>query len=103
MCLKRGLSQVGVAEIHLKNTSVFLFRALTTPLVLVGFLSYAIGSLLWLIVISRVELSFAYPLISIGYVLVAIFSWWLFKENITWIRWLGTVVIILGVILVSRG
>jgi len=102
LCMKKGMSLVGIAGLNPGKMLIFLGRALSTPLVLAGFFAYALGSLIWLIIISRVDLSFAYPLISIGYILVAIFSWWLFNENINWMRWLGTVIIILGVILISR-
>jgi multidrug transporter EmrE-like cation transporter len=48
------------------------------------------------------ELSFAYPLLSTGYVVVLIASWILFKEQISMIRWVGVMVICFGVFLISR-
>jgi uncharacterized membrane protein len=48
------------------------------------------------------ELSLVYPMVSVAYVLVALFSWYYFKENLSVIRWAGIALIILGVFLISR-
>ena len=48
------------------------------------------------------ELSLVYPLVSVAYVLVALFSFFVFKENVTMIRWVGIIVIMFGVFLISR-
>jgi len=57
---------------------------------------------LWIKVLSKVELSYAYPMVSLGYVLIMIFSYFFFKENITPIRIVGVVLIMIGVVLVAR-
>lgn len=63
---------------------------------------YAISILLWMVVLSRVEVSYAYPFLSIGYVLSAVIGYLWFSENISPIRIAGIVVICIGVILISR-
>jgi len=55
-----------------------------------------------MIVLSKVELSIAYPMLSMGYVFVLLASWILFSEPVTMIRWLGVMVIMAGVTLISR-
>jgi len=70
--------------------------------ILLGFLFYIISTFIWLSVLSRVQLSFAYPLISFGYVLTVFFSWLLLNESVSLIRWLGVMVICCGVFLISR-
>ena len=55
----------------------------------------------WLVALSRVELSYAYPFASLSYVLMLAASWFLFRENITAVRLLGTVVVGIGVFLIS--
>lgn len=67
-----------------------------------GIISYGVSFLLWIKVLSKVELSYAYPMVSLGYVLVMIFSYFFFKENVTPIRILGVAFIMIGVILVAR-
>jgi multidrug transporter EmrE-like cation transporter len=72
------------------------------PYVFFGFASFGLSSIFWLVVLSRMELSFVYPMVSVAYILVAIASLILFKENVTLLRWLGILVIITGVFLISR-
>lgn len=71
--------------------------------VLMGFLCYALSTLLYLGVLARLELSLAYPTVSLGYVLVIILSRVIFKEHVTPTRWLAAGVICLGVALVGLG
>ncbi len=67
-----------------------------------GIISYGFSFLLWIKVLSKVELSYAYPMVSLGYVLIMIFSYFFFKENITPIRIVGVALIMIGVVLVAR-
>lgn len=70
--------------------------------VMCGIISYGVSFLLWIKVLSKVELSYAYPMVSIGYIVVMFFSYFLFKENISLVRLVGVALIIVGVILVAR-
>jgi drug/metabolite transporter (DMT)-like permease len=79
-----------------------LTRAALNPIVISGFFLYGISAALWLVVLTRAELSWAYPLLSMGYVLVVLLSRVLFHESVTTTRLLGTLVICLGVWLISR-
>lgn len=72
------------------------------PYVFLGFCCFCISSVFWLVVLSRIDLSFAYPMVSIAYVVVAIFSYFIFKENISLLRWIGIITICAGVFLISR-
>ena len=84
---------------HLLNTIISILK--NFPLML-GIISYGVSFLLWIKVLSKVELSYAYPMVSLGYIIVLIFSYVLFKENITYLRVLGILFIIVGVLFVSR-
>lgn len=96
----------GAVNLQLNFSGVYLLPSILSILknlpVMCGVLSYGISFLLWIKVLSKVELSYAYPMVSIGYVLIMFFSYFFFKENISMIRILGVVFIIIGVILVSR-
>ena len=72
------------------------------PFVFSGIACFGLSAVTWLVVLSRLELSYVYPLVSVAYIMVAIASWILFKENVTLIRWLGILVIVMGVFLISR-
>lgn len=66
-----------------------------------GFCCYGIATLLYLKVLARLDLSVAYPTVSLGYVLVIVMSKVFFKERISPARWLGVVIICAGVALVG--
>jgi len=100
--LKFGMLQFGKFSIDLAELPKTFFNIFLNPYVLTGMTLYFLASLIWLVVLSRIELSFAYPLLSLGYIFILIFSALVFKENVTIVRTLGVVAICFGVILISR-
>jgi drug/metabolite transporter (DMT)-like permease len=70
--------------------------------VVTGLTIYLGGTVFWLTALSRVDLSYAYPFASLSYVVMLIASWALFKENITPLRLVGTLVACAGVFLISQ-
>jgi multidrug transporter EmrE-like cation transporter len=74
---------------------------LTAPLTLLGLLLYAVSALFWISALSRVELSYAYPMLGAGYVLVSIVAWKLWGEAFGVQRLIGTLVVAAGVIMVG--
>jgi multidrug transporter EmrE-like cation transporter len=74
---------------------------LTSPLTLLGLSLYAVSAVFWISALSRVELSYAYPLLGAGYVLVSIVAWKLWGESFSAQRIIGTLVVAIGVILVG--
>ncbi|MDR2852405.1 MAG: EamA family transporter [Burkholderiaceae bacterium] len=72
------------------------------PAILGGLGCYVISVVVWIVALSRVQVSVAYPMLSIGYIVNALLAWWLFGENLNAQRWLGIAVIIVGVVLVAR-
>jgi multidrug transporter EmrE-like cation transporter len=77
-------------------------RFLFNPWFIAGLALYVISVLNWLIVLGRMELSVAYPLMSLGYILTLLIGAWLFHEPVTVVRVVGVLVIILGVVLITR-
>jgi multidrug transporter EmrE-like cation transporter len=74
---------------------------LLSPLTILGLALYGVSALFWIAALSRVQLSYAYPMLGIGYVLVAIASWQLWGENLGLQRILGTLIVAFGVYLVG--
>ena len=101
LSMKYGTNQIGT--IDFTQPLQFLLQAFTNLYVLAGLALYAISSVLWIITLSRVDLSFAYPLVSLGYVLVLVLSASLFKEKILPVHYFGVLLIIAGVIFITRG
>jgi multidrug transporter EmrE-like cation transporter len=85
-----------------RSILTFLSSAATNKFVVLGFLLYLISAASWLIILSRVDLSFAYPLISISYILIVVLSRFIFNEPVTAFRIAGTIVVCAGVFLLLR-
>jgi len=100
LMLKYGMTKVGRVS-SISSLPATIYRSFSNPFVLLGLAVFVGTSMLWLIVLSRVKLSLAYPMLSMSYVLAILLSWLLLKEHIPWIRILGAFVIISGVCLVS--
>lgn len=100
--LKHGMSRLGNFQLTFKSLLPVFVRAFLSPYILLGLGCYVTGFLIWLIVLAKAEVSYAYPLISLGYVLTAVLGWWLLGENVTWIRMAGILITCLGVFLISR-
>ena len=72
------------------------------PYSVLGLILYAISAVFWMIALTKVELSVAYPMLSIGYVLIFFVSIFLFDEPFKYIRLLGVILIVIGVYFISR-
>jgi drug/metabolite transporter (DMT)-like permease len=102
LSLKNGMLKIGFISLDPNNLPMTLLKALLSPFVFLGLCLFFISALSWLVVLSRVELSWAYPMVAMGYIVTVFLSWLLFKENVTLIRIIGCSSIALGVILISR-
>lgn len=71
--------------------------------IVAGFGCYGVSTILYLQVLAKLELSLAYPTVSLGYVLVIIMSRWLFNEVVSPKRWMAVAIICAGVFLVGLG
>ncbi|MBI2845889.1 MAG: EamA family transporter [Chloroflexi bacterium] len=100
--LKRGVSQVGVLSFTRERIIAELAQVFSQPFILIGFLLIFSGAILWLAAISRVELSWAYPMLSLGYIYVLLVSWIFLGETMSPLRLLGILVIVSGVFLLFR-
>ncbi len=99
LLLKAGMNRVGLFTFRWE----VLRRTFTDPYVLGGFLLIFAGSIFWLVVISHWELSMAYPMLGLSYVMTVLASWLFLNERLTWQKLVGAVIIGLGVALVTRG
>jgi len=72
------------------------------PGILGGLSCYVVSVVVWIVALSRVEVSIAYPMLSLGYVANALLAMWLFGEAVSLQRWVGIAVILVGVALVAR-
>ncbi len=103
LLLKAGMSQIGHFEFSLANAVPIGVRVMGNVPIITGLTMYVVSVAVWLLVLSRVPVSFAYPMLSIGYIVNAIAAFYLFGEPLTSIRMLGIFIIISGVYLVAQG
>lgn len=94
--MKLGLNRLGE-----RPSPVVVLKAILTPLILGGFVCYGVSSLFYLQALSRMPLSYAYPMIALSYVGVVVASWRLLGEEINATRIAGLAVIIVGVVILA--
>jgi multidrug transporter EmrE-like cation transporter len=70
--------------------------------VLGGLFSYALSSLFWLLTLKKMNLSVAYPMVSLSYVIVAVASYYLFNEPLSGMKWAGLAFVLVGVCFISK-
>jgi multidrug transporter EmrE-like cation transporter len=97
--MKIGMNQVGGIE---QLDLGLLMNMLLNPYVFTGIGSYGVGFIAYLFALSKLDQSFAYPMFSLGYVLVAVFNWVFLHEPFSITRLAGVIVIIIGVALLGR-
>ena len=100
--LKKGMTMNGAVTLSPGQLPSTLWRIGTNPYVVIGLIIYVCGTVFWLAALSRVDLSYAYPFASLSYVIMLAASWLLFHENITPVRLAGTLIVALGVLVISR-
>jgi drug/metabolite transporter (DMT)-like permease len=103
LVLKHGMNQVGeIGKAHVRTPIQTLVRAAAIPSVWIGLALFGLSAAIWLVVLSRASLSFAYPFASITYVLILLADKFILKQEIPGLRWAGVAFISAGIILVSR-
>ena len=102
LLLKAGTNALGVISLTRENWWDVLWKMGTQGHFVAGVACYMVSLLVWIMGLSRVPVSVAYPMLSLGYVINAIAAFYLFGETVTVARWLGIGFIIVGVWLVAR-
>ena len=102
LLLKSGANVIGPVTLNPDAILVATLKFAFEPRILAGTGCYAVSLVLWILGLTRMEVSVAYPMLSIGFALNAVLAWWLLAEAVTPMRMLGIGVIIVGVALVAR-
>jgi drug/metabolite transporter (DMT)-like permease len=103
LVLKHGMNQVGeIGKAQVRTPVQTLLRAAQIPSVWAGLALFGLSAAIWLVVLSRASLSFAYPFASITYVLILLADKFILKQEIPGLRWAGVAFIATGIFLVSR-
>jgi multidrug transporter EmrE-like cation transporter len=102
LLLKAGAQRLSDLAFSWENLLPISSQIANNPFIISGILFYAISVIIWIGVLSRVEVSMAYPMISLGYVINAMAAYYLFNEHLTITRLSGVFIILFGVFLVAR-
>jgi len=98
--MKAGVNKIG--KIGIENIFGSFVKVVSSWFVIGGFISYAVSAVLWIVILSRAELSWAFPMVSLSYVLTALIAPYLLNETFSIQRFVGILVIVAGVFLVGR-
>lgn len=102
LLLKAGTNAVGHFEFHLDNVLPVGLKLAFQPFIMGGMVCYAVSLVVWIMALSRVPVSIAYPMLSIGYVVNAFIAWQWFGEPLAAQKLLGIGFIVVGVFLVAK-
>ncbi len=104
LTLKHGMNgvndQLAPERFGLNSRSLRVLVA--TPAIYAGLFLFGLSALVWLVVLSRASLSFAYPFAALTYVLILLFDLFILDETVPPLRWAGVALIVAGIFLVSR-
>jgi drug/metabolite transporter (DMT)-like permease len=102
LLLKAGTNVLGVITFTRANWADLAARMALQPYFVAGIACYGVSVIVWIVGLSRVPVSVAYPMLSLGYIVNAIAAHYLLGEAVTPLRWLGIALIVVGVGLVAR-
>jgi multidrug transporter EmrE-like cation transporter len=100
--LKKGMNSVGALDIGSDGLIGTVFRVVFSPFVFLGLTTFVISMASHLIVLSKVQLSYAYPFLSLAYVVVAAYSYFFFAEDVGLARLAGIGLIVAGTVLIAQ-
>ena len=100
--LKAGTLRIGEFAFSTENIIPIGWQLATQPFIVAGVGCYVISLVVWIMGLSRVPVSIAYPMLSIGYIVSALAAWYLFGESLTAQKMFGIGFIIIGVTLVAK-
>jgi drug/metabolite transporter (DMT)-like permease len=102
IALKLGVSGAKMQQALAGDASSFLLRAMLAPTVWIGLALYGVSTVLWLLVLARSDVSYAYPFVSLGFVFTALYAALVMHEPMAVARVGGIALIVTGVWFVAR-
>lgn len=102
LLIKKGALKIILPSFSFSGIIPFILQIATNIFVVVGLMIFAAGFFLWVLVLSKIQVSIAAPLMSISYILITVFAYFFLKEPLTFSKILGILTIILGVYLITR-
>ncbi|MDH5711962.1 MAG: EamA family transporter [Gammaproteobacteria bacterium] len=101
--LKKGATSFVELSVQGQPILTNVWHIVTNPWVFGGMFMHVSALVVWLWALTRVDISFAYPFLAVGYIFVSLLAWYWLGENITSTRISGMAIIIIGIVVLSRG
>ncbi len=102
LLLKLGMTRLGSFSLSWQHLPSLIGQVSCNPYIILGMVCYVASVGSWLIVLSRADVSYAYPMASLGYILTAFAGYYWLHETLSPARILGIIVIMMGVYLITR-
>jgi drug/metabolite transporter (DMT)-like permease len=100
--MKLGTNAIGHFEFSAQNILPIGWKLMTEWHILMALFCYALSVVVWILALSRVPVSIAFPMLSMAYVVTALAAWWQLGEPLSAAKLAGMAVIIVGVVILSR-
>jgi multidrug transporter EmrE-like cation transporter len=100
--LKSAMNHIGrIGTTEVRAVGATVSRAAREPRLWVGLTLFGVSSIFWMVVLSRVPLSVAYPFVGISYVVIVLLSRFLLHERVPVLRWVGVLVVATGIAIIG--
>lgn len=102
LTLKWAMDRIGrIGSAQISDAGDTLIRAAREPRLWLGLFLFGVSALFWLVVLSRIDLSIAYPIVGISYILIVLFARLFLNEHVPTLRWVGVVVVAAGIAIIG--
>lgn len=102
LTLKSAMEAIGrIGTAQVSDAGQTIMRAAKEPRLWIGLTLFGVSALFWLVVLSRVDLSLAYPFVGVSYIVVVALARFMFHEQVPALRWVGVTVIAVGIALIG--
>ena len=103
LLLKYGASSPSIQKAIYSHSILNLFYAMiSTPQIILGLICFGVSLILWIVILSRTDVSYAYPFVALGICLTILAGWFFFNESLSMLRIIGVVIVVAGVITVAN-
>ncbi len=102
LIMKKGLINTGISSVNLSNIAEFATRNASSLLVWLGVFVYIMNFFIWIVVLYKIDLSIAMPVGSTSYIFVPLAAVLFLHEQVSPLRWIGVLCIVLGIHFVSQ-
>ena len=100
--IRKGMLKIGEISFDFEQIVKMVLAVFTNVYLLSGMFSYGISIILWMMVLSKVNVSLAYPFSSIGYIITTVLAYLFFNEPITFQKVVGIIIICIGVFILTQ-